>query len=84
MFHKIKHVKPLENYILEITFQNGIIKHYNISTLFKEHPMFLPLANINGLFKNVKIDTGGYGIFWNDEIDISCNELWNNGYKPGD
>ena len=23
---------------------------------------------------------GEYGISWNDEIDLSCDELWENGY----
>jgi len=27
----------------------------------------------------LRVDTGGYGICWNDEIDLSCNELWENG-----
>ena len=35
---------------------------------------------ILGLFQNVKVDVGGYEIYWNDSIDLSCEELWNNGY----
>ena len=35
----------------------------------------------NGLFEQVKVDKGGYGISWNGEIDLSCNELWENGYN---
>ena len=26
-----------------------------------------------------KVDVGGYGIIWNDDIDISCDELFENG-----
>ena len=37
------------------------------------------MINIKGLFKQVKIDKGGYGISWNDNIDLSCNTLWNEG-----
>ena len=22
---------------------------------------------------------GGYGIIWNEDVDLHCNELWNNG-----
>jgi len=29
----------------------------------------------------VKVDAGGYGISWNDDIDLSEYELWTNG-KP--
>jgi len=31
------------------------------------------------LFRLVKVDAGGYGISWNDDIDLACNELWENG-----
>ena len=25
------------------------------------------------------VDVGGYGIVWNDDLDLSCDELWGNG-----
>ena len=31
------------------------------------------------LFRNVQVDPFGYGIFWNDDIDLSESELWLNG-----
>ncbi len=31
------------------------------------------------LFYNVEVDVGGYGIIWNDDIDISCDKLFENG-----
>lgn len=30
-------------------------------------------------FEDVHIDVGGHGIAWNDRIDLSCQELWDNG-----
>jgi hypothetical protein len=33
------------------------------------------------LFEAVEVDTGGYGIIWNDDIDLSCDELWDNGVE---
>ena len=30
-------------------------------------------------FEDVHIDAGGHGIAWNDRIDLSCKELWDNG-----
>ena len=33
----------------------------------------------DGLFDRVRVDTGGYGISWNDDIDLSCDELYWNG-----
>ena len=81
MFHKLKNIKPLKKYILEVTFQDNTIKHYDVSKLFEKWTIFQKLKTEEGLFEHVKIDIGGYGISWNDEIDLSCNELWENGYK---
>lgn len=27
------------------------------------------------------VGQGGYGIVWNDELDLSCDELWENGVE---
>ena len=27
----------------------------------------------------MEVDVGGYGIIWNDELDLSCDELFENG-----
>ena len=81
MFDKVKKVKPLELFMLEVTFQKVTIKFYNIEPLFNKWLVFQNLKNIRGLFEQVKVDDGGYGVSWNDEIDLSCDELWENGYE---
>ena len=40
--------------------------------------MFSPLKN-QILFKTVIVEKGGYAVVWNNTIDISEYELWNNG-----
>jgi hypothetical protein len=42
--------------------------------------MFQLLKN-DAFFKSVKVDAGGYGISWSDEIDLSEHELWTNGIE---
>ena len=79
MFHKVKDVKSLDNYILKVIFQDDTIKYYDVSPLFSKWMVFNDLKNIQGLFNQVQVDIGGYGIYWNDNIDLSCNELWENG-----
>ena len=49
------------------------------STIYKEHKQFRVLANDPELFHSVRADTGGYGVVWNDELDISCDELFMSG-----
>ena len=84
MFQKIKSIKPLPDYCLFVHFENDEIKQYDIKKLAKELEQFNALFYIPGLFEQVKIDSGGYGIFWNDELDLACNELYYNGVSSRD
>ena len=79
MFHKIKSVNTLPNYKLSIQFSEGKTKIYNINPLFDKYKYFNKLKDDLNLFNCVYVDKGGYAIVWNDDIDISCDELWENG-----
>lgn len=79
MFHKVKEVKPIKDYVLYVLFADGTEKIYDIEPLFAEIEIFNSLKIISGLFGQVKVDAGGYGISWNEDIDLSCDELWDNG-----
>lgn len=78
MFYKVKEIQTLENLILKVKFENGKEKYYDIKQLLNKYAIFEQLRK-NEVFKKVKIDAGGYGISWNESIDLSCNELWHNG-----
>ena len=80
MFYKVQAVKPLDGFILLVDFQNGKQKKYDVSPLLDKWEPFKAFMQINGLFEQVKVDIGGYGVSWNDDIDLSCNELYNNGF----
>lgn len=79
MFHKVKNVTSLPDYRLSVQFCEGVTKIYEIKPLFEKYSFFLPLKDSPELFSSVTVDQGGYGIIWNDDIDISCDELWANG-----
>ena len=64
---------------LLVHFMNGVYKQYDVKPLFQKWEAFKALASTKGLFDQVHVDAGGYGISWNDDIDLSCNELYNNG-----
>ena len=80
MFHKIKNVTPLKDFKLSIQFAEGITKTYNMKKLIENNKIFADLNDIN-LFNSVEVDIGGYGVIWNDDIDISCDELFENSKK---
>jgi len=80
MFHKIKNVILLEEFKLKVEFINGIKKIYDMEKIINKMEEFYLLKN-KQLFNEVKVDVGGLGISWNEDIDISSEELWENGQE---
>ena len=68
MFHTIKSIKPLNDYILLATFTDNTVKIYDVKPLFTTIDAFKSLLHTPGLFEQVKVDVGGYGISWNDYL----------------
>ena len=79
MFHKIKDVNPIPDYRLSVQFSEGVTKVYDIKPLFEKIEAFKVLENNPALFADVTVDVGGYGVVWNDDLDLSCDELFENG-----
>ena len=79
MFHKIKNVACAPDFKLSVQFSEGVTKLYDMKPLFEKIPAFKQLKDNPSEFSNVAVDAGGYGIIWNDELDLSCDELWENG-----
>lgn len=80
MFHKVKDVTALSNLKLSVQFAEGVTKIYDVAPLIGKYKMFNDLIDFE-LFSSVQVDVGGYGVIWNDDIDISCDELFANGEK---
>lgn len=78
MFHKIKDVYTLPGMQLSVLFSDGTTKRYDVKRIVTRIPAFSALED-EALFNSVEVDTGGYGIVWNDDVDLSCDELWDNG-----
>jgi hypothetical protein len=74
---RIISAKAIDNKTLIIKFANFATKKYDISRLLN-NPMFASLQNPS-FFRNFRIEPGGYGLVWNDEIDLSEYELWQHG-----
>ena len=74
---QIKAVKTIGETQLLVTFENEIEKIYDCGHLLSR-PEF-HLLTIPAFFKAVRIDAGGYGILWSDNLDLSEYELWTNG-----
>ncbi|MBQ6207100.1 MAG: DUF2442 domain-containing protein [Oscillospiraceae bacterium] len=81
MFHKVASVEQWDGCSLNVLFLDETRKEYDIRCLFDRYPMFRQLAEDEALFRQVKVDQGGYGVSWNDELDLSCDELYDHGRR---
>lgn len=79
MLHRIQNVKAKENYIIEAVFFNGEVVQYDTKQLFIVFPQFKIFEEDQKLFESVKADQGGYGISWNDELDLDAETIWEDG-----
>lgn len=77
-FHKVKDVSALPDMKLSVQFANGTTKIYDVRHLEQRFAAFKALED-EALFGSVAVDQGGYGVIWNDDLDLSCDELWEEG-----
>ncbi|MCD2435334.1 DUF2442 domain-containing protein [Acidaminococcus sp. NSJ-142] len=79
MLQRIKNVQPQSGRRLLVEFENGEKKHYDIRGAAAQWEAFWALLTDKELFAQVQVDTGGYGISWNEDLELSCHELYQNG-----
>ena len=72
----VKDVVPEDDFILKITFADGKIKRYDMKCIIAKGGIFKKIANPI-LFAQAYAD--GTTVSWADDIDISPEELYENG-----
>ena len=63
--------------MLELRFQNGEVKQYDMASLFSKYPQLEALKD-RDLFLSGRL-TGAYGIIWNDDLDIEAKTIYEDG-----
>ena len=81
MFHKAIDLKFLTGTTLEVTFQDGAVKEYDMRSLFSKYPQLKALEN-RDLFLSGKL-IGTYGIIWNDDLDLETETIYEEGKTVG-
>ena len=77
MFHKAISVSFLPETVIEVRFQDGKVKQYDISVLFSKYPQLRALED-EKLFKSGKL-SGCYGIIWNEDLDLETETVYEEG-----
>lgn len=81
MFHKALSLKFKEGTTVEVKFQDGKVKQYDMQVLFDKYPQLEALKD-RTLFESGKL-MSPYGIVWNDDLDIETEAIYQEGTTVG-
>ncbi len=79
MTNKIVSAVGKDDFSLEVEFMNGDVKKYDMDYMLVQFPQFQTLKNDPKLFHAVRVDAGGYGVSWNDDLDVDARTIWEEG-----
>jgi len=79
MIPRIKNYQALDNYMLYVEFDDGYKVMYDVMDDIKTLPSFRPLLDVCGLFKQVQLDSSRTCLFWNEEIDLASDCIYEYG-----
>ena len=80
-FHRTIGLEFKEGTTLEVAFQDGRVKAFDMASLFGEYPQLEALRD-RGLFTSGRL-LGSSGIVWSDELDIDANAVYEEGRDVG-
>ena len=80
MFHKPVLLAYKEGTTLELTFSTGEVKQFDMARMFSVYPPLSALKN-RELFTSGKLS--GFGIIWNDNLDIEAETVYEEGTTIG-
>ena len=84
MHYRAIKITYLEDVTFKMTFQDGKIVKYDLSKLFSKYPQFKRLREDRNLFMMGHLDSGGYGVIWDDELDFDATSVYLDGEVVGE
>ena len=79
MIPRIKSFAPEEGYQLLVTFDDGHVVRYDVMDDIRTIPAFSVLTTEHGLFQNAQLDQSRTCIYWNDQIDLPSDTIYEYG-----
>lgn len=73
---RIKKLEPLTNYLLRVEFTDGKIVLYDVKEDMDTIPEYTVLKTTHGLFNQVQVDESRTCVYWNDEIDLPADAIY--------
>ena len=77
-------IQYLDDVKFEMTFQDGKVIRFDMSTMFDDFPQLIELRRNRELFLSGKLDYGGDAVVWNDDLDFSSASVYESGELVGE
>ena len=79
MIPRIKTLVVLDNFLLNVEFDYGKKVIYDVKEDIDTLPTFRALQEVYGLFQQAQLDTSRTCVYWNDEIDLARDSIYEYG-----
>ncbi len=79
MIPRIKQIEAQDNYVLHVIFDDGKTVLYDVKDDIQTLPTYRNLMTEYGLFKNFQLDPSRTCIFWNEDIDLPSDTIYEYG-----
>lgn len=79
MIPRIRQVTPLPDFQLRVEFDDGKTVLYDVKEDIRQIESYRDLLDIPGLFSQVQLDGSRTCVYWNDQIDLPSDWIYEYG-----
>lgn len=79
MIRRIRKVQPMPDFMLDVLFDDGKHILYDVKEDMRDIPNYRLLREVCGLFQQVQLDESRTCIYWNEEIDLPSDSIYEYG-----
>jgi len=79
MLERIASIKLNDDITIEAVFYSGTVKKFDVKNLFDRYPQYRVLEKDTALWHGAKLLPQGSGVYFNDELDLTAEEIWSEG-----
>lgn len=75
MIPRIKSIRPLDDFILLVEFDDGKKVAYDVKDDIRTLSDFRVLETEHGLFRNVHLDSSRTCVYWTEQVDLPSDTI---------
>ena len=79
MIRRIVSIQPMTDFCLSVLFDNGRRVLYDVKDDMRSIPSYRALRDVAGLFPQVQLDKSRTCVFWNENIDLPSDTIYEYG-----